>query len=138
VLIEPLDLESLVEPGEARRGCWRASLATPERTVFYGRLLITDRRLLFHTTQDHTRKGDWLEILHMRQRFSPRYPGSLSGYLVGDGPAAHLCIPRAEVTRVELLRHLLDRSVRLTLCGDRVVTLVHAWLTAKKIIQALG
>ncbi len=138
MVVERLDMEPLLEADEEQRGSWDVALVTPEGVVLSGTLLVTDRRLLFHARQDHTRKGDWLEIGHMRQRFAPVYPDSVCMYAAGSGDAAHLVIPRPEVTRVDIRRGFLDRSVRITLTGSRVLTLRNAGFNAKKIVTALG
>lgn len=128
----------LLAPGEVERGSWDVVLNAPDGTPFGGAVLVTDRRLLFHAHLDLTHRGEWLEILHMRQRFNPRYPESLQGYVTGEGKTTHLSIPRQDVTRVELIKGLLRRDVRLTLSHDRVLVFHNAGFVAKKIVAALG
>jgi hypothetical protein len=121
-----------LEPGEQKVGKWTIHYLPPTGGKFAGKLLVTDRRILFEPLNA---KQD-LSLAGAIGRFSP--DGITTGFqeLYWDGEG--LRIPRGDVRSVEQRRAGMTKQVVLTLTGGQEVVFDNGLLKVDKLVAALG
>jgi hypothetical protein len=107
-----------LDPGETERGSWTVNYKPPWGGRYTGKLLVTDRRLLYDA------------------RFDTSVAGTLAGLIeTGGGSEGHLVIPRERITGSALAGR---SKVVVTLDDGSEHRFDYGIMSAKKIAAAIG
>ena len=121
-----------LEPGEAKVGKWTIHYLPPTGGKFAGKLLVTDRRILFEPLNP---KQD----LSLASAIDALRVGGVVGdrfrhYWDGQG----LRIPRADVRSVAKKQGGITKQVVVTLADGQEFTFDNGFLSVDKLIATLG
>ena len=121
-----------LEPGEQKLGHWTIHYLPPTGGKFAGKLLVTDRRILF----EPLKAG-----VFRRQDFSAKgVAGALTvGFGVGSShwDGASLSIPRADVRSVDQRRSRGMKQVAVTLADGQEFVFDHGIMSVDKLAALL-
>lgn len=106
--------------GEQELGGWTLNYLPPGGGRYTGRLVVTDRRLLFDA------------------QFDTSVTGTLKSLIILEGGHGYLEIPRAAIRSTEARSGLLSKRVVVTLDDGSQHAFDYGMLSVKKIAEALA
>jgi hypothetical protein len=107
-----------LEAGERELGDWTLNYIPPDGGRYTGKLVVTDRRLLFDAKFDTSLTGTFRELI------------------IFTGSHGYLSIPKSSITGVDVKKSMLKKQV-IVMVGDAEHTFDYGMLSVDKIAEAI-
>jgi len=108
-----------LEYGEAELGSWTLNYIPPSGGRYTGKLIVSDRRLLFDA------------------KFDTSLTGTLGELLIMSGSHRYLSIPKGNIRSVDVKRSMLKKKVIVTLYDGTEHTFDYGMLSVDKVAAAI-
>jgi hypothetical protein len=108
-----------LDPGERELGDWTLNYVPPDGGRYTGKLIVTDRRLLFDA------------------KFDTSLTGTLRELVVVGGSYGYLSIPKERISSVDTKSSMLKKKVEVTLDDGSVHVFDYGMLSVAKVSEAI-
>ena len=109
-----------LQPGETKIDTWSILYQAPGGQKFNGRLIITNKRLLYDTKFDMALKGTLPEIMFIRW-----------------GSVGYLEISKTDIRHIEVKKNILKKRTVLTLMDGSKHIFHHGFRGIRKVVEAI-
>jgi hypothetical protein len=108
-----------LEQGEREMGSWTLNYLPPAGGRYTGKLVVTDRRLLFDA------------------RFDTSVTGALKELIIFEGSHGYIAIAKSAIKAVEVRSGMMSKRVVVTLNDGSQHTFDYGMLSVKKLAEAI-
>ena len=108
-----------LEHGEAELGDWTLNYIPPSGGRYTGKLIVSDRRLLFDA------------------KFDTSLTGTLKELLIVSGSHGYLSIPKGSIRSVDVKKSMMKKKVIVTLHDGTEHTFDYGMLSVDKVAAAI-
>ena len=111
--------EFQLEDGEQKLGNWTLNYVPPEGGRYTGKLVVTDRRLLFDAS------------------FDTSVSGALKELIITNGSHGYLSIPKSSIQSVDVKSGFFKKKVTVTLQDGKPHVFDYGMLSVAKVAAAI-